>query len=264
MSVVDIKAPREFDTLDILAAAVAIYEHNKGYHKNRENIITEDGKSSYVRFSNREILRHQFQLDYYSSGNGVTAPPLVKVYDRHFDKAKEIREYSKKELFNVLNNQQGYTTDLYNIINHDTTIANSFGFIASAPFYYDNGVKRDFYKDKINDIQSQHVGLIGTKVYLTDFEIIKNNKSNNYPGWIVQGICEGNLFLFFSRHEGWGKLKHGDVINIDGIVKDHVMEQSTIPMTKLNKVYERFDPSSIPNSVKVQPINGINNLFTDC
>lgn len=247
MSVVDIKAPPEFETLQVLATAVAIHEYNNGYHKTTDDIII-DNEVKGKRFANREILRNQFLVDYYS--NGASSPPLVKVRAEHFLKANEIQNYSKKEVFKLLGNQQGYTTDLYTIINSEYVNATHFGYIASAPFYYENGIKRDFYNDKIKNVQSLHVGLIGTKVHLDDFEIIKNAKSNNFPGYVVQGICEGNLFLFFSRHDVWGKYKIGDKINIYGTVKDHVMEQSTVPMTKLNRVYERVQSNNGPIQVK--------------
>ena len=237
MSVVDIKAPPEFDTLEVLAAAVAIFEFNKGYHKQTETIILSDNTNTELRYANREILRSQFLVDYYS---GNKKPPLVKVYDRHREEAEKIREYTKKEIFNVLANQESYNTNLYEIINRPYVTGSNFGFVASAPFYFKYSKEKDFYKDKIKDIQSQHIGAKDTKVYLDNFEVIRNNKSNNFPGYIIQGICEGNLFLFFTKYDSWADRKPGTIIHIEGKVKDHVMEQGTIPMTKLNRVYERI------------------------
>lgn len=242
MSVVDIKAPPEFDTFEVLAAAVAIYEFQGGYFKNSEDVATEDGKSTYKRFANREILRSHFLVDYHS--NVVNRPPIVKVTDEHRAKAEEIREYSKKEIINLLADRKSYATDVYEIVNRKYAIASNFGYIASAPFYLKYSKDKDYYKDRLNNIQSNHVANIGSKVYLDDFEIIRNNKSNNFPGYVVQGICNGNLFLFFSRYDSFGKYKVGDKINIEGKVKDHVMEQSTIPMTKLNRVYERIQATN--------------------
>ena len=259
MSVVDIKSPPEFDTLEVLAAAVAIYEYNKGYIKTNE--FVNNGEDMYCKqFANREILRHQFMVDYYS--DTTERPIFVPIKDEHRIRAQEIRDYSKKEIFKLLNNDHGYTTDLYSIINSEYATATHFGYIASAPFYFDNSKKKDFYTDKVKNIQSQHVGIIGTKVHLEDFEIIKNTKSNNYSGWIVLGICEGNLFMFFTKNEQFGKFDIGQKIAIEGIVKDHVMEQNITPMTKLNRVYERIRHSSIPNTVKVTPISGLNDLFS--
>ena len=259
MSVVDIKDPPEFDTLEVLAAAVAIYEHNNGYVKTNEFISLDEDLQA-KKYANREILRHQFMVDYYSGA--TERPPLVPVKDKHRISAQEIRDYSKKEIFKLLNNDHGYATDLYSIINSEYANPSHFGYIASAPFYFDNGKKRDFYTDKIKNIQSQHVGIIGTKVHLEDFEIIRNSKSNNYPGWIVLGICEGNLFMFFTKNEQFGKFNIGQKISIEGTVKDHVMEQNTTPMTKLNRVYERIRPSSILNTVKVTSVSGLDDIFS--
>ncbi len=236
MSVVDIKAPPEFDTLEVLAAAVAIFEFNKGYYKTSENTIV-DNETTNIRYANREILRSQFLVDYYS---GSKKPPLVKVYDRHREEAERIREYTKKEIFNVLANQESYNTNLYEIINRPYVTGNNFGFVASAPFYFKYSKEKDFYKEKIKDLQSQYVAAKDTKVYLDEFEIIRNTKSNNYPGYIIQGICEGNLYLFFTKYDSWADRTPGTIVHIEGKVKDHVMEQGTIPMTKLNRVYERI------------------------
>lgn len=233
---------KEYDTLEVLAAAVAIYEHNGGYFKTSEDIISEDGKSTYKRWANREILRGQFLVDYYS--NVVNRPPLVKVTDEHRAKAEEIREYSKKEIMNLLADRKSYATDVYEIVNRKYAIASNFGYIASAPFYLKYSKDKDHYKNSLSNIQSNHVAEIGSRVFLDDFEIIRNNKSNNYPGYVIQGICEGNLFLFFTRYDSFGEYKVGDKINIQGKVKDHVMEQSTIPMTKLTRVYERIQATN--------------------
>jgi hypothetical protein len=235
MSVVNVEVP-EYDTLEVLATAIAIFEFQGGYFKTNEFI--NDGEDIHAtRYANKEILRSQFMVDYYN--NSTQKPPLVKVREEHLEQAKVIREYSKKEIFNLLANQDSYNTKIYEIVNKVYIQSKDFGFIASAPFYYQINKNKDHYKQSIANVQSQHVGSIGGKVYLEDFEIIRNNKSNNYPGWVVQGICEGNLFLFFTRHDTWADRKPGDKINLKGKIKDHVMEQSTIPMTKLNRVYER-------------------------
>ena len=226
---------QEFETLEILATAIAIFEYNGGYFKTSEFISLGENLQA-KKFANKEILRSQFMVDYYN--NSTQKPPLIKVTNDHREKAKEIQEYTKKEIFNLLNNKTGYSTDLYTILNKEYVGANSFGFVASAPFYFQNGKNKDLYKEKLNSIQSTHVGSLGGKVFLDNFEIIRNSKSNNFNGYVVQGICEGNLFLFFSGHD-WSEYKVGDWVDIRGTIKDHVLEQNTIPMTKLNRVQER-------------------------
>lgn len=238
-----------YDTLEVLAAAVAAFKYNKGYIKQTEMATDELGQPLY-RHSNKDILKGQFLIDHYSSN---AKPPLMKVTDADRYQANDIREYTKKEIFNVLANQQTYATQLYECINKETVSAADFGFVASAPFYYKNSKNKDYFKDRIKNIQSKHVGTIGAKVYLENFEVIKNNKSVNYPGWVVMGVCDGDLYLFFTRNEHIGRYEVGETVRIEGVIKDHVMEQNTIPMTKLFKVYE----SRIQQNVPTQPNWGV-------
>lgn len=238
-----------YDTLEVLAAAVAAFKHNKGYYKQSEIIGEADGHPVY-RHSNKDILRGQFLVDYFSSN---AKPPVLTITDADRYQANDIREYTKKEIFNVLANQQTYATQLYECINKDTVSGADFGFVASAPFYYKNSKNKDYFKDRINNIQSKHVGTVGAKIYLENFEVIKNNKSVNYPGWVVMGICDGDLYLFFTRNEHIGRYEVGETVRIEGVIKDHVMEQNTIPMTKLFKVYE----SRILTAAPAQPNWGV-------
>jgi hypothetical protein len=229
----------EFDTLDVLATAVAAFKYNGGYFKTTEMITDEQDASKYhYRHSNKDILRNQFLLDYYSSSS---KPPLMKVTDEDHQMANDIREYSKKEIFKCIANDTSYATSLYQCLNKEKASPQDFGFIASAPFYYQNSKNKDFFNAKMKEIDgiTTHVGTTGAKIYLDNFEIIRSNKSNNYPGWVVMGVCDNNLFLFFTRNHFIGKRALGDKINIEGIIKDHIMEKSVTPMTKLNKVYER-------------------------
>lgn len=223
-----------FNTLEVLAVAVAAFRHNNGYLKVTELVSNGEGDPVY-KHSNKDILKGHFLVDYYSSN---AKPPVIDVTDKDRYEANDIREYTKKEIFKVLANEQNYATSLYECLNRETVSASDFGFVASAPFYYKNSKNKDFFKERVNSIQSKHVGEIGSKVYLENFEVIKNNKSVNYPGWVVMGICDGNLYMFFTRNEHIGRYNVGDIVRIEGIVKDHVLEQNVTPMTKLNKVYE--------------------------
>ena len=238
---------KEFETLEVLAVAVAIYEYNDGYLKTSENYTDEQGNIT-TKWSNREILRHQFLVDYHS---GDRKPPLIKVTDAHIQRAQEIRAYTKKEIFNVLANKESYSTNLYEVVNRVYVTGANFGFVASAPFYFKYSTDKDYYKEKIKNLNSQHVAHKDSKVHLDNFEVIRNSKSNNYPGYVIQGICEGNLYLFFTKYDSFGNIKVGSVINIEGKVKDHVFEQGTIPMTKLNRVYERITHTPTSNKVVV-------------
>ena len=263
----------EFDTLEAIAAAVAAYELNGGYVKTSEyNYNSNQPLPEIAKFPNKELVRAYFGIDHYSVD--APRPTLVKVTDEHRQKAKDIRNYSKKAVFKILGKKPvkdtifgfdlslsngNYEEQLYQILNQDKVKLFNLGFVASAPLYYANGKRRDYTKSRLNEIESQHVGTVGGKVSLHKFEVIRNTKSKNFPGNIIQGICDGNLFLYFASR-GAEHIKVGDFIDIDGKVKEHVMEQDTIPMTKLNYVKERINNGNIAETSVVR-INCNSDLF---
>lgn len=263
-------ADSEFDTLEAIAVAVAAYEHNEGYVKTSEYDYNNNVPTQ-TKYPNKELVRAYFGVDHYSVD--APRPPLVKVTDEHRQKAEDIRNYSKKAVFKILGKKpvqdifgfdlsissSNYEEQLYQILNQDKVKLFNLGFVASAPLYYTNGKRRDYTKTRLNEIESQHVGTVGGKVSLHKFEVIRNTKSKNFPGNIIQGICDGNLFLYFVSR-GADHIKVGDFIDIEGKVKEHVMEQDTIPMTKLNYVKERIDHGNIAQTSVVR-INSHSNLF---
>ena len=258
------QAVLEFDTLEAIAASVAAYELNGGYVKTSEfDYNTNQPLPEIKKYPNKELVRAYFAVDHYSVD--APRPPLVKVTDEHRRKAEDIRNYSKKAVFKILGRKpiqesifgfdlslrtSNYEEDLYQILNQDKVKAFNLGYVASSPLYFANGKKRDNLKTRLNELESHHVGTVGGRVSLNDFEIIRNDKSKNFEGHIVQGICEGNLFMYFAS-KGAEHLKVGDRINIDGKVKEHAMEKDTIPMTKLNYVKERIKNGSVTQTTVV-------------
>ena len=222
------------DTLEAIAAAVAAWQINGNeYIKDKE---WEPGVGNIRRWENREILNNYFRRDYYSEGS--ISPPLISITDEHRDIAEDIRAFSKKLLLKVLAaepNSTDYEVMIYQKINQPTISKSDLGYIGSCPAYYYRTVQRDDLKRRLEETQSQHVGSIGGKVTLSDFEITRNHKSVNFGGYVVQGICDNNLFLFFSNKD-LSYIRVGDKISLQGKIKDHIMEKDKYPMTKLNYV----------------------------
>lgn len=242
---------KTFGSLEALAVAVAAFEANDGYVKTGAYDYNTNSPIS-PKYPNKQIMRAYFDLDHYS--NDSPRPPLVKVRDSHRERAEEIRNYSKKEIFKVLARKPvaesfmgldlslvntNYAEKLYQLINQDQVYEHDFGFIASAPFYFENGKKRDYAKNVLSNIDSKWVGSVGGSVFLDNFEVLRCSKSMNFEGYVVQGVCDGNLFLYFTSKD-CSHIKVGSKINISGKIKDHIMEKDTIPMTKLNFVKERI------------------------
>lgn len=239
-----------FSSLEVLAVAVAAYESNGSYVKTAEYDYNTNMPTT-TKYPNKQLVRAYFDLDHYSAD--APRPPLVKVTDEHRARALEIQNYSKKAIFKVLAKKPkdisifgidlsttgDYEERLYQIINQETVQAFDFGYIASAPLYFENGKKRDYAKSALDNLDSKWTGSVGGRIFLHNFEVIRCTKSKNFDGYVVQGLCDGNLYIYFSSKD-CSHIKVGDRIDIEGKVKDHVMEKDTIPMTKLNYVRERI------------------------
>ena len=236
-----------YNTMEALAVAVAAYEHN-GNSYLKENKYeydyeqdTNNNTLKTVKWSNRSMLRDYYNVDVYSITAGdLERPPLLKITDEHRVTAEAIRLFTKKLLFKALSydpktNEQGfppYDVSIFQKVNQEEVTVNDFGFIASAPLYYDKETYAiELAKRMAN---SQHVGTIGGRVSLIDLEVTRATWSNNYQTTIVQGLCDGNLYFFFSN--AIIPVKQGEKIEINGRIKNHVLEKDKYPMTKLSYV----------------------------
>jgi len=222
------------DTREAMAVAVAAYRLNGNeYLKDKE---WEPGVGNIKRWENKEILRRHFSADYYSEG--AISPPKVTVTDEHYGVVDDILQFSKKLLFKVLAaepNSMDYEVVMYQRMNQPTVGIIDLGYIASAPMYYFNSIRREDLQRRLAEEKSQHVGAIGGKVDLINFEVIRNHYSTNFNGYVVMGFCDDNLFMFFST-KNIQHIKVGDRINLKGKIKDHILEKDKYPMTKLNYV----------------------------
>jgi len=258
------------DTLEALAVAVAAYEHNgNSYLKENkykyEYDYEQDTNQSTIKsvtWSNRSILRMYYNIDVYSvEATDKHRPPLLKVTEEHRAKAEAIRNFTKKLLFKALaydhkdNTNPPYDISIFQKVNQEEITVNDFGFIASAPLYYD----KESYAIELEKrmANSQHAGSIGGRVSLIDFEVTRAIWSNNYQTTIVQGLCDGNLYFFFSN--ATVPVKQGEKIEINGRIKSHVLEKDKYPMTKLSYVKIK-GKEDVPKTNNTQS-NDFSNLF---
>jgi len=102
---------------------------------------------------------------------------------------------------------------------------------------------------------SQHVGAIGGRVSLIDFEVTRSIWSNNYQTNIVQGLCDNNLYFFFTGCS----VKQGEIVELTGRIKSYVLEKDKYPMTKLSyvKIKGKEDATKTNNTQS----NDFSNLF---
>ena len=223
------------DSKEAIAAAVAAWQLNGNNYLKDKEWYPEVGNIK--RWANREILSRYLHTDYYSEG--TISPPLVEITEEHRAIADDIINYSKKLLFKVLAaepNSMDYEVVMYQKLNQSTVSVKDIGYIASAPMYYYGNTRKENLQRRLSEEKSQHVGSIGGRVVLKDFEVIRNHFSVNFQGYVVMGFCEDNLFLFFTN-KNIQHIKVGDRINLIGKIKDHLLEKEKYPMTKLNYVH---------------------------
>jgi hypothetical protein len=219
---------------EAIAAAVAAWQLNGNEYLKNKEWYPEVGNIK--RWENREILSRYLRTDYYSEG--TISPPLVEVTEEHRAIADDIINYSKKLLFKVLAaepNSMDYEVVMYQKLNQSTVSVKDIGYIASAPMYYYGNTRKEDLQRRLSEEKSQHVGSIGGRVVLKDFEVTRNHFSVNFQGYVVMGFCEDNLFMFFTN-KNIQHIKVGDRINLIGKIKDHLLEKEKYPMTKLNYV----------------------------
>jgi hypothetical protein len=227
----------EFDSQDVLAAAVAAYELNG----NRYFKSNEFGLDSYTidKWANKEILKAHFKLDHYS--DDATRPPVLSITEAHSNKAKEIKKFTAKSIFGLISkgatDNVPYEQTVYIALNKEKVINYDFGIIASAPFYYDNSMKAKALMARLDSLDSNWVGSVSNKIVLANMEIIKKHHSITYDSYIVHGICDNNLFMFFLNQDS-ENMQIGGTVSISAKVKSHVMEKDKYQMTRLYYVRE--------------------------
>ena len=244
-----------YNTIEALAVAVAAYEHNgNSYLKENKpeyDYEQDTNQSTLVKvtWSNKSILRNHFNVDVYSvDASSFDRPPLLKITDEHRAKAQDIRNFTKKLLFKALaydrkeDTSTPYDISIFQKVNQEEITVFDFGYIASAPLYFNKETYAiELAKRMAN---SQHAGTIGGRVSLIDFEVTRSIWSNNYQTHIVQGLCDNNLYFFFTGVS----LKQGETVELTGRIKSYVLEKDKYPMTKLSyvKIKGREDEKQVP------------------
>lgn len=226
------------DTMTSIALAVAAYNQNGKQYLKED--LWDNEVVKIKTFSNRNILRANLDVDYYSSDTKPTdRPPMLNVTGDDMAEAVKIRDYTRKSLLKLLALQPGeqptYEVSLYQKLNQAEIHPGDLGFVASAPMYYYNNMQRDNISKRLEEMDSQHVGTLGGKVTLENLEVVRNSYSKTYSGHVIMGISENNLFLFFSSKD-LKAISVGDTISINGRIKDHILEKDKYPMTKLHYV----------------------------
>ena len=248
-----------YNTIEVLAVAIAAYEQNNNSYLKENKYdydYEQDTNHSQLRsvvWSNKSMLRTHFKVDVYSEGaTELTRPPILTITEAHRAKAETIRIFTKKLLFKALaynpdanpNGFPPYDISIFQKVNQEEVKVGDFGYIASAPLYYEKEIYRTEVEKRMQN--SQHMGAVGGRVSLIECEITRFIRSTNYETNIVQGLCDGNLYFFFTNVQ----LKQGEKVDLTGRIKSHIMERDKYPMNKLTYVKIKGKEDAPTNTIR--------------
>jgi hypothetical protein len=239
---------KQFDTMLVLTVAVAAYKMNDNQYLKNLTVDSRDYIHE-VRYSpNRDIVKYYFCPDEFKSYQ--LTPAIPEITEEHKKLAQDVKKYVSRIVFKILskdNNKQdgflgiigtsydSYLESLYKIINQPTVTELDFGIIASSLTYYYNEKQKEYERDKLEKIENKHVGMIGSSILLEKFEVLKIISSKKFGGFVIKGIANNNLFMYYSANPVSYKIK--DVIKISGKIKKHEIDQvSDKNITCLNYV----------------------------
>jgi hypothetical protein len=201
---------KSFPTLELLATAVAAYEHN-------ENTIVRNpttiGNKGYV--SNRQLIS-----DYLEGRGG----PFV-VNDIHRKQADGIVQYLEQTVImqSLKSTPDRFLAQISTILANKEVSIKDVGIVAWAPKLVDDYQK----KDRVREVSaryehhSRYVGHPRDKVTI-DFTLIEKRYVPSFDSYAVYGVDNHGNLLFY-----WAKSldKVCEVGKISGRIKDHKLDE---------------------------------------
>lgn len=213
---------KSFPTLQVLAVAIAAYEHNK--RSIIRNPVVQDG----VEFlSNRQLIDDAMQ------GNSI---PFV-VNEFHTKQAEGIIGYLEQTV--IMQSLKG-TTDRFlgqigAILANSETTNKEFGIVAWAPHLADQYQKKDHVREisARYEYRSRYIGRVGDKVEL-DFTLIDKRYIKSMDCFAVYGYSQDDLVFYWAKNLD----KVCEVGRIQGRVKNHKEDEyrNRARVTTLNYV----------------------------
>lgn len=210
-------------TLQVVATAIAAYEHNK--KSIVRNPVTIEGVGFYP---NRQLITD------YVTGNGG---PFI-VNDFHLKQAEGIIQYIEQNV--IMQSLKGkpdrFLGQLNSILANQEVSVKDFGIVAWAPHLVEQYQQRDHVRELSarHERSSRYTGRIGETVTV-DFSLIEKRYVQSTDCYAVYGYTEHDNLVFY-----WAKTldKVCEVGRIQGRVKAHREEEyrNNAKVTVLNYV----------------------------
>ena len=214
-----LKMKANFDTLEVLAVALAAYEHTNGRIVRAK---IEGGPEA-----NRRLITD------YIEGRG--SPFLVDT--KHQEQAQELREYLEHcvVLQSLRGTPDSFLSKISELLSNKETKKYEFGIIAWAPHVADQYRKKDAVREISSryEYTSNYIGQVSEKIEI-DFTMIDRRYVRSTDCYAVYGYSGNNLVFY------WAKTldKVCEVGRIQGRVKSHRKDEyrGNARVTTLNYV----------------------------
>jgi len=175
-----------------LELACAAQRVNDAYLKETEQVYDDQGVHLYTKYSNKTYI--------INTALGSNVPAVrVNVLDEDKLLAEEIQKYFRRLIFTAVAGEEGFMTDLFQILNKEEVATNNLGFIACLPSVYDREVAKNKMIKLVKTLDDVAYGSPGTRLQDLDCEIVGCKKSKNFDAFNIECIIDNKLVSWFQK-----------------------------------------------------------------
>lgn len=222
--------------LDLACAADRV---NGGYVKTVEAILAfaEPDKVAEImnyKVPNRELMLVTLgEIKPESYSDPKMRPNLLCVNMDDRELAVEIKKFFRRLIFNAIEGEDQFRTELNAVLNSEEIAKNKFGFVACLPSMYRREYAKHRMEKIIRELEPGYLGDIDSMLLDKDCEILEVIRSKTYDAWNVHAIIDNRMASWMTNKE----LKLGPCVVVKARVKAHSDHwKYNTPVTRLNYV----------------------------
>lgn len=226
---------KEYPVQTVLELACAAYRYNKDYIKTAEAIYADDYKIIGYRVANKLLMLSALGEDKtnYNGVDPLMKPQLITTNMEDKQLAEDIIKFYRRLMFNAIQGEDEFKTELNAILTKENTTTNKFGWIACLPSVYKRDFSKHQFEKKTKTLEEGWLGEVGKTLLDLDCEVLSCIKSKNFEAFNVDAIIENKLVSWMSQKD----VTVGPAVVIKAKVKDHGFHWKTKgTVTRLNYV----------------------------
>lgn len=206
--------------LDLACAADRV---NGGYVKTIEAVMAFVEPNNVAEIMNYKVPNRELMLvtlgevkpESYTDPKMRPGLLCVNMDDREL--AVEIKKFFRRLIFNAIEGEDQFRTELNAVLNSDEIAKNKFGFVACLPSMYRREYAKYHMEKLIKDLEPGFLGDIDTMLFDQDCEILEVVRSKTYDAWNVHAIINNRMASWMTNKE----IKLGPCVVIKAKVKAH-------------------------------------------